>query len=715
MLGPGDVVVPLRDAAGKLWALQSIMPDGTKMFPRYGRKSGSFHLLGKLANATVLVFAEGYATAASVHTATGWPVACALDVGNLEPVATSLVAQHKDKQLLIAADDDPKTEGNPGRTKALELGAALGALVALPTGGQPGDDWNDIQVALGEDEVTRQLQAVVDAGNLPHTPTNNGGPAENSAPAATGGAGEGLSKDEAIARKLLGRFALVEGKTDVWDGHKFTVMRKSAFEAMTGKENAAAWFANLGKKLIDQEQARLLVEQRKMQGKALKDGWAGMTPVERYIYIDGTKDIWDKAKRRRIPEGALKLMLGDTYPLWLNAPDRRVVDMEHIVFDPAMKKDPDVYINTFEGLPLEPDDDADKCIAIRGLIDFLCNNDPDAVRWLTSWLAYPLQNMGAKMDTAVLLHSTMEGSGKSLFLSDIMGQIYGQYSATVGQSQLESSWTVWQSGKLYAVFEEVVSRDHRYNQVGKNKLMVTGKTVRMESKFVNGWEEANHMNAVFLSNEIMPWPISENDRRMFVMWPQRTLPPATQKAVAHELANGGVAALFGYLLNYDLGDFDERTRPPFTYARQQLVALSRASWENFIVQWRTGGLGVPYTVCRTQDLHDLYLEWCKRSKENTLSETKFSLFVSTKVPKTEGSIFWMDGHNTRRRSILFVPDSTGDEKPLRIEDLSNAKEMGNRINEWRKKAYWAGWSVSEWEKCIGWIEPLQTTNPKDAA
>lgn len=715
VLRGGMIVVPLFDNSGALQSIQSINHLGTKMFPKYGSKSGCYSLIGSIAGASVVAVAEGFATAASVHAATGWPTAVAIDSGNLGKVCAALVEKHPDVQLIIAGDDDPKTPGNPGRTAAVNAAELCGGIAVFPTGGKEGDDWNDLQISLGVDAIKAQLLAGLKAGNLPHTPTNNGGPAENSASAATGGAGEGLSKDEAIARKLLGRFALVEGKTDVWDGHKFTVMRKSAFEAMTGKENAAAWFANLGKKLIDQEQARLLVEQRKMQGKALKDGWAGMTPVERYIYIDGTKDIWDKAKRRRIPEGALKLMLGDTYPLWLNAPDRRVVDMEHIVFDPAMKKDPDVYINTFEGLPLEPDDDADKCIAIRGLIDFLCNNDPDAVRWLTSWLAYPLQNMGAKMDTAVLLHSTMEGSGKSLFLSDIMGQIYGQYSATVGQSQLESSWTVWQSGKLYAVFEEVVSRDQRYNQVGKIKHMVTGKTVRMESKFVNGWEEANHMNAVFLSNEIMPWPISENDRRMFVMWPQRTLPPATQKAVAHELANGGVAALFGYLLNYDLGDFDERTRPPFTYARQQLVALSRASWENFIVQWRTGGLGVPYTVCRTQDLHDLYLEWCKRSKENTLSETKFSLFVSTKVPKTEGSIFWMDGHNTRRRSILFVPDSTEDEKPLRIEDLSNAKEMGNRINEWRKKAYWAGWSVSEWEKCIGWIEPLQTTNPKDAA
>jgi len=504
---------------------------------------------------------------------------------------------------------------------------------------------------------------------------------------------------------------LVEGKTDVWDGHKISIMRKSAFEAMVGKDHAKTWIDNIRKKLICKDQAQMLVDRRKMQGKALRDGWGGMSPVERYVYIDGTKDIWDRSKRRRIPEGALKLMLGDAYPMWLNSPERTVVDMDHIVFDPTMTKDPAVYINTFEGLPLAPVEDDSKCAAMRELISFLCNGDPDATHWLTCWLAYPLQNMGSKMDTAVLLHSSMEGSGKSLFFSDIMGKVYGQYAATVGQAQLESSWTVWQSGKLYAVFEEVVSRDQRYNQVGKIKHMITGKTVRMESKFVNGWEESNHMNAVFLSNEILPWPISENDRRMLVMWPEKTLPVDRQKALGAELAGEGVEALLGYLMNYDCGDFDQRTRPPFTYARQRLVELSRSGWENFIAQWRQNLLHVPYDIVRTQDLHDLYLEWCQVNKENTLSETKFSLFVSTKVPKTTSTVFWTDDNGVRRRSMLFIPDI---DRPA-MPSLSDAKAMGAAIRQWRRAAYWAGWSVDSWAKCLGFSVPMDADRPREAA
>jgi putative DNA primase/helicase len=567
-------------------------------------------------------------------------------------------------------------------------------------------DWNDLHVAHGLDAVRAQLAQAL---TLPRTPSEVQPP---EAAAATEGAGEDeeakARRAAAIAAKVFQRFALVEGKTTVFDMHKQTVLKKTAFEALVTKPVATAWFGRMDKKLIAEDQAQRLVDQAKLAGKATRDGGTELSPVERYVYIDGTKDAWDVAKRRRVPEGAVKMALSDAYGLWLNSPQRRTVDMDHIVFDPTMTKDPEVYINTFEGLPLTPEDAPEKCRTLRGMIGFLCNGDPDATHWLTCWLAYPLQHLGAKMDTAVLMHSTMEGSGKSLLSADIMGEIYGAYAATVGQAQLESSWTVWQSNKLYAVFEEVVSRDQRYNQVGKIKHMITGKTVRMESKFVNGWEEANHMNAVFLSNEIMPWPISENDRRMLVIWPEETLPEERQKAVEYELANGGLEALYGYLLSYDLGDFNRRTRPPHTEARDRLVALSRASWENFFVAWKYGTLGVPFGVARTEDVHDLFLVWCSRNREHTLSATKLSLFLSTKVPKTTGQIGWYGDDGVRRRSMLFVPEEDS-------VNPSDGKAIGAKIRAFRRAAHWAGWEPEKWEKCQGFTVPMAAERPAEVA
>jgi len=518
-------------------------------------------------------------------------------------------------------------------------------------------DWNDLHIEQGLDVVRTQLDAAaasvvpVQLEDLPRPPSLEK-PAENGAPAPEGGGGNGWT-----AERIFTRFVLVEGKTAIFDTFKRVIIKKSAFEMLVTKPLAKEWLDLPVKKVIADDMAERLANKAKAEAKFKQVSGEGMPPVERYVYIDGTKDTWDVQKRRRVPEGALKMSLGDAYGMWLNSPDRRTVDMEHIVFDPRMTKDPEVYINTFEGLPLVPDSDREKC-------------------------------------KTLLFHSTEEGSGKSLLFSDIMGRIYGDCGATVGQAQLESNWTVWQSNKLYGVFEEVVSRDQRYNQVGKIKHMVTGKTVRMESKFVNGWEEANHMNAVFLSNEIMPWPIGEKDRRMLVMWPKDPLPEAEQKKVKHELANGGVEALYDYLLSYPLGDFDERTKPPNTAARQRLVELSMASWQTFLREWRYGMLGAPFSVCVSSDLYALFLEWCHRNKEHTLSHTKFSGFISTQVDKVP-RVPWMEG---ARRSFgtFFFPWSGVERAPSPAPSLT-AAALGTAVATWREQAKASGWSVDSWE------------------
>ena len=82
----------VRYAAGELHNVQRIAPakptDGPdKLFLKGGRKAGLWHWCGDPANAPALLLCEGYATGASIHAATGRPVAVAFDCGNLVQVA----------------------------------------------------------------------------------------------------------------------------------------------------------------------------------------------------------------------------------------------------------------------------------------------------------------------------------------------------------------------------------------------------------------------------------------------------------------------------------------------------------------------------------------------------------------------------------------------------------------------------------------------------
>lgn len=102
----GSVVVPLFDVAGKLHGLQWISKDGGKVFGTGTVKEGHFHLIGEVAEGLPIGFAEGYATAASAHMATGWPVVVCFDAGNLMPVVAAWRRLYPDHEFVIAADDD---------------------------------------------------------------------------------------------------------------------------------------------------------------------------------------------------------------------------------------------------------------------------------------------------------------------------------------------------------------------------------------------------------------------------------------------------------------------------------------------------------------------------------------------------------------------------------------------------------------------------------
>lgn len=130
-----SIVVPVRNAKLELVGLQFIGPLGDKKFLTGTPKQGCFHLIGELPDDSpkgLLWIAEGYATAATVHMATGCPVVVAFDAGNLVPVARALRSLAPATRIAIAADNDAATPGNPGVTKAREAALAVGGVVVVP-------------------------------------------------------------------------------------------------------------------------------------------------------------------------------------------------------------------------------------------------------------------------------------------------------------------------------------------------------------------------------------------------------------------------------------------------------------------------------------------------------------------------------------------------------------------------------------------------------
>jgi putative DNA primase/helicase len=133
---PGTLLIPMRDADGVLRSLQAIYPEPfegrNKDFLPGGQTAGCFHVIGQVTDGMPLCICEGYATGATIHEVTGWPVAVAFDCGKLAAVARALRAKYPALPLIVAGDDDRDNPNNPGRTHAEAAARDAKAAVVFP-------------------------------------------------------------------------------------------------------------------------------------------------------------------------------------------------------------------------------------------------------------------------------------------------------------------------------------------------------------------------------------------------------------------------------------------------------------------------------------------------------------------------------------------------------------------------------------------------------
>ena len=169
----GNLVIPLRNLQGDIRSLQYISDDGGKNLKKGAEKSGNFFVVGGEL-APPFLYAEGYATAASLHLATGRPVIMTVDAGNLPHVAGQLRAAFPDAQHLICGEDDFTKKDNKGALKAAEAALAVDGHCLLPVFNDaerrqalnkeaPRSDFNDLHQSRGLTAVREQVLPVLAA------------------------------------------------------------------------------------------------------------------------------------------------------------------------------------------------------------------------------------------------------------------------------------------------------------------------------------------------------------------------------------------------------------------------------------------------------------------------------------------------------------------------------------------------------------------------
>ena len=174
----GNVVIPLFNADGEFRTLERIWSDGSKHLEKDGQAWGSFFVVGgQLKDGDNLLYAEGYATAASISEAINQPVIMTVNAGNMVEVAGHLKDTFPNSTHYFLADNDIYKDENVGLDKATEAAELTAGHVLVPVFSNPKEgltDYNDLHVSEGLEQVRSQVEGAINQINRVDTmPTDN--------------------------------------------------------------------------------------------------------------------------------------------------------------------------------------------------------------------------------------------------------------------------------------------------------------------------------------------------------------------------------------------------------------------------------------------------------------------------------------------------------------------------------------------------------------
>lgn len=183
--GHPALIVPMHDVSGQVCGVQFIYGRGHPRKTKTGRDKefwpsgmamgGTFGVIGPLYREGIAALGEGFGTLASIAEATGLTAIYAFSANNLAKAAKEIRKACPRLKLLVTADDDYLTDGNPGATAAAQVAAQVAECAWIkpdftgPDGadlraGKKLSDFNDLAALAGNTlPLARQINAKLDA------------------------------------------------------------------------------------------------------------------------------------------------------------------------------------------------------------------------------------------------------------------------------------------------------------------------------------------------------------------------------------------------------------------------------------------------------------------------------------------------------------------------------------------------------------------------
>jgi len=246
------------------------------------------------------------------------------------------------------------------------------------------------------------------------------------------------------------------------------------------------------------------------------------------------------------------------------------------------------------------------CAPVKGdvslwkeLLDHLFTGaDPEDRKYFERWCAYPIQNPGVKMYVAAVMFGIMHGTGKSL-VGYMLGKIYGRNFSEISKDDLTGGNYDWAEAKQFVLGDEVTGSSKRDINDMLKKL-ITQEKFRVNIKYVPTFELMDMINYYFTSNHPDAFFMEDNERRYYIH--EVKVGPMSEEFYSkfdEWMKRGeGPSALFYYLQNLDLGDFNPHAPARKTQARARMIADTKSD----LGEWVARLLADPESVLRVGNI-----------------------------------------------------------------------------------------------------------------
>lgn len=332
-----------------------------------------------------------------------------------------------------------------------------------------------------------------------------------------------------------------------------------------------------------------------------------ITPSNFTEHLEATK----KYREPYLKNGEVQYKRVAAAKAWLTWPLRR--QAPRLTYAPGLPLDTEEGLNLWPGWGCQPKQ-GDTRPFFRLLRHVLTGAEDWVEKWLLRWMAYPLQNPGAKMYTSLVVFGATEGTGKSL-LGYTLGRIYGKNFGEIGQRDLHADFTGWGESKQFVMGDDVTGSDRRQDADHLKKL-ITQREFTVNVKYIPTYTVPDTINYYFTSNHPDAFFLGDTDRRYFVHEVTAAALPADFRDAYRPWFDGdGPAALFWHLLHkVDCTGFDPAAPAPLTAAKERMredVQSDVGAWVRRLMRdpepvLKVGEVGLTADFYSATDLLRLY-------------------------------------------------------------------------------------------------------------